>query len=163
MLDRRAKSIAGLEALICSGDTDVPSALDEKDREAIHITLRIALESDTTFRALLRRKDPLAPTAQTDYLCGTIRSGIDFFSVVMQTAVGIRGVVVPRRSGSLRQLMVEHGKYLRLLEQPKLSLGPRLSLLVALIRVELMFFGYSWPLHGGYYSRPMGNLRRARS
>ncbi|MDB4944277.1 MAG: hypothetical protein JWP97_3811 [Labilithrix sp.] len=151
---RRAGQLAALERLIFASDTEVPPVLDDDDREAVHICLRLALESDAAFRLLLRRKGPLVPTRATDYLCNSLRSGIDFYAQVMSTTSILKGVAVPRSRGSIRQSMLAHGTYLRQLREPDLSLPRRMSLLMAAIRVQLLFFGHFWGLEVGFAPQP---------
>jgi len=67
--NQRTKRLEKLETLIWRADLDSPATLDDEDREAIHIVIRIALESDAVFRRALRRSGPLIPTKETDYVC----------------------------------------------------------------------------------------------
>jgi hypothetical protein len=146
MVERRAARTSKAEALIWRDDLDVPPALDATDREAIHIVIRIAFESDEAFRKILRCPGSPVPTKETDYLCDTIRSGIDFFAIVSQTAAIIRGVVKPkpRQRWTLTEMLVEHGKCVRRLETKSLNLSQRMTLLLALIQIETIFFGHFW-------------------
>ena len=144
--NQRTKRLEKLETLIWRADLDSPATLDDEDREAIHIVIRIALESDAVFRRALRRSGPLIPTKETDYVCDSIRSGMDFSAIVIQTAAVIRGVVKPqpRQVWPLRRMLLDHGKYLERLGLKNLGLSQRISLVLALIQIETIFLGHFW-------------------
>lgn len=142
------RSIAALETLIFDADTEEPPVLDEEDRKYVHIAVRIAVQSDIAFRRLLRRRDPLARTDYTEDLCIDIRSGMDFYASLMSLTGYLRGATAPRRpTGSLRQVMIAHGKTLRRLAGSNADLPGLMSLLVELIQLELVWFASSWPTH----------------
>jgi hypothetical protein len=65
----------------------------------------------------------------------------------MQAADLVPGFIPARANGSLKKMMVAHGRNLESLVKPGLDLGARLSYLAALIRVEFIFFGHMWALH----------------
>jgi hypothetical protein len=142
--ERQRKQVRLLADLIWRDDVEEPTALADDDREAIQVVLRIALESNDAFGKVLRQKGPVWRTDELDHLCDSIRAGIDFFAVVKQTANCIRDVTPPHTTGSLRQMMLQHRKCLAPLRDPKLSLPKRLSLLLVMIRIELIVFGHLW-------------------
>ncbi len=155
MQNRRIRSRQRLiETLIWRQDRESPAALDDSDREAISIVLRIALESEPTFQALGRVKGPIRPSDETSYVCNTIRSGLDFFAVVIQTCAIFRGIVAPRPGGALRKLLTEHGKQLRLLQRPNLTLSQQMSALLTLIHINVNFFAQLWVPHLGRTPAP---------
>jgi hypothetical protein len=149
MPPERIKSRTSLERLFWRQDREVPPALNYDDREALRIVIRIALESDKTFRRLLRGNGRIKPNSETDYLCGTIRAGIDFFAIVIQTCGVIRDVTLPRTTGTVRKILAEHGRQLRRLGRPDLTFAERLSTLLALIHIETVFWGQFWVLGEG--------------
>ncbi len=141
------KSRKHIEELIWRQDREEPSALDDNEREDLRVVIRIAFESDETFKQLLRKKGPIRPDGETDYLCDTIRSGIDSSYVVVQASAVVTGVTAPRRRTSLRAMLVEHGKQLRHLGRSNLSFAEQLSTLLILIHIESSFWGQFWTLN----------------
>lgn len=142
--ERRQKRLELLATLFWRDDVEEPAALERDDREAIRVILRIALESDVAFRNVLRRKGSIDLTDELDYVCDSIQAGMDFFALVKEKGAIIRDVKTPRESGSLRHMMLKHGKYLRLLRDPKPGLPRRISLLLALVRINLIVFAHLW-------------------
>jgi hypothetical protein len=142
---RQAKIVKAVDSMIGREDADQPAALDEKDREAVRVVVRIAAESDGVFRAISRKDGPVGRTAKVDHLCDSIEAGMDFFSTVKQSARIIQGVKLPRtKRGSVRSILVEHAKLFEHLQRRNLGLPRRLSILLELIRIELIFFGHVW-------------------
>jgi hypothetical protein len=142
--EQRRQQLARLTESLFRLDVEEPAALDEKDREAIGVALGIALEADTVFQRVLRRKGHVQLSEELDHLCDSVRAGIDFFATIKQTAAIIRGVKTRRKSGPLRRLMVEHGKCLKRMGDPKLDLPQRLSVLLELIQLDLLVFAHTW-------------------
>ena len=143
---RRRELVRTIELLILKGDTDDPSALDEADREALRVALRIALECDVVFRQIIRSKDAITFNDPVDHACDSIRAAIDSFATIKQTSRIFNGVRLPpvRPGRPLLQSLVRHGVALHRLQQPGLDLPARMSLLLELIRIELIFFGHVW-------------------
>jgi hypothetical protein len=142
---RQWKIVKAVQALIKQEDDGEPPALDEKDRKSLQVVLRIASESDTVFRRILRRRGPVRWDDQVDHLCDSIEAGMEFFAAVKQSARTIRGVnLPPRKSKALRDLLVDHKDLFRRVQARGLGLPRRLSALLELIRIELIFFGHVW-------------------
>jgi hypothetical protein len=134
-----------IEALFVRGDVEDPPALDSQDRAALRVVLRTAVESEAVFQRLRRSKGTIVKTDRVDHLCDSIRASMDFFAVVKQTAAILRGVQSPpAKNGSLREQLVEHGRVFRGFRAPNLDLPTRMSGLLELIQIELIFFGHMW-------------------
>jgi hypothetical protein len=69
---------------------------------------------------------------------------LDFFSIVVQTASLIPGTTAPRTTGRLRTLLLQHGLHVRRLADPRLNLPNRMSSVLAVMQVQLIFFGHLW-------------------
>jgi hypothetical protein len=142
---RRRKIVQVVDKLIEKEDNAEPSALDEKDREAVRVVVRISAESDAVFRQVLRKRGPIAWSDRVDHLCDSIEAGMEFFATVKQSARIIGGVrLPPRKSGSLRSLVAEHRELFDDLQKRDIGLPKRLSVLLELIRIELIFFSHVW-------------------
>jgi hypothetical protein len=143
---RRRKVVAAIDSLIGreDADNDLP-ALDNDDREALRVVLRIASESDTVFRQILRRRGSVRWNERVDYLCDSIRSGMDFFAIVKQTARTLEGIEpLQQRSERLRDLLTRHTRLFKRIQARDLGLSERLSIVLQLIQIELIFFGHFW-------------------
>ena len=130
--------------LFAEEDNDSPPTLDASDRKALRAVLRIISESDMVFRTALKSGQLSRWTERTEHLCDSIESGIALFATVKQSARIVRGVVVSKRSGSLRSLLAEHGRLFKRLQKKRLGLPVRLSLVLQLVRIELIFFAHMW-------------------
>lgn len=143
--DRRVAVVGSLYASFLRGDFDDPPALDEEDREALRVAVRVATECDQAFRKILRSGRPIGRTDDVDRLCDTIRAALDSFAVVKQTASILRGSHETNWTpGNMRALLVRHGTLFSHVRRDGLDLVARLSLLLALIRIELLFFAHFW-------------------
>lgn len=142
---RQARIVTAVDKLIERDDNSDPAALDDEDRECVRVVVRITAEADAVFRSIIRRDGPIPWNDRVDHLCDSIEAGIEFFATVKQSARVIRGVDLPRAmTSSLRRLMVEHTKLFRALQAPEHGLPRRLSILLGLIRIELIFFAHVW-------------------
>jgi hypothetical protein len=130
--------------LFAEEDNESPKALDASDRRALRAVLRIIAESDLVFRTALKSGQLNRWTERTEHLCDSIESGLALFATIKQSAGIIRGVVVSKRSGSLRSMLAEHGRLFKRLQKEGLGLPVRLSLVLQLVRIELIFFAHMW-------------------
>ena len=67
---------------------DAKGCLDDWEREAIQITVRIACE----FYLFLQQSNDGAEAREAEYIAGTIRSGLDWFFSMAQTGRMLTGL-----------------------------------------------------------------------
>lgn len=140
---RTVKKVEALFRLTDSGDE--PS-LDEQDYEALRVCVRVMTECHFSFQRIPHRAI-VTRSVELEYLCDTIRSGMDCFERIRSLANVLRGVRFKRPKTlniSLKGVVAEHTSLFEKLDSPKLSLSKRLSVLVDAIQLELVFFGVMW-------------------
>jgi hypothetical protein len=140
------RMVKKVEALFRLDDSSDEPSLDEQDCEALRVCVRIMTECDFSFRRIPRRA-MLTRSSELEYLCDTIRSGMDSFERIKSLASVLRGVRIkrPKTSNiSLQEVIAKHASLFERLGSPKLSLAKRLSIVVDAIQLELVFLGVMW-------------------
>lgn len=118
----------------------------EKDRSALRVCIRIAVESDAEFQRILARQNKMEWTEDIDYLCDSIESGVEFFSTFRALVEPVSGLKFdrPLRASSLRLLLRQHHRDFRCLRSARATFAERASALIRAIKVELTFWGHFW-------------------
>jgi hypothetical protein len=143
--EQQRKFVDDLLAQFVAEDVgDGSPVLSAKDRRALRSVLRLACESGQLFATISRV--PIRSTERLEHFCDSVQAGMDFIATVKQTAGVLRGVSYPprERNGSLLRLLAVHGRLLGRIQQPALGLERRLSLLLELVQIELIFFAHVW-------------------
>jgi hypothetical protein len=146
-LKRRQRLVRTIEAYLERDDVDEPKVIDEGLAKALRTSLWVAMESEQTFRRLLVSRRALSRTSEVDYLCDSIQAALEAFDDVKAMARVLRGAQLPspRVGGvSLRNLLMRHGQLLKKLSLREEGLVGRMSTLVSLNQIELIFFSHMW-------------------
>ena len=134
-------------ALILAEDTQEPSLFDAEGRRALRSTVYTVVEVELVFRKLQRLRTARARMDWVEYLCTSIRSAMRWHEEVKASVVGVPGVRPlhsDRLPPSVRAIVRAHSRLYR-----RLWLTPRraedlLSVLLELIRLELLWLGHMW-------------------
>ncbi|MBI5710368.1 MAG: hypothetical protein HZC42_08715 [Candidatus Eisenbacteria bacterium] len=115
------------------------------------MALRVVLRSVTDCNAMYRRlaKSMRAPRrpGDIDDICITIRASIDWVAVIKELFGIVQDVrlVRPRvMGGSMERMLQEHDVLFQRLRSSRLEGCERMSTLLALIQIELVFLGHMW-------------------
>jgi hypothetical protein len=143
-LDRRSKLIANVLKLFLRDADDL--VINDGDRSALRVCIRIAVESDSEFQQILAQRNNVEWTDDIDYLCDSIESGVEFFSTFKALVEPVTGVKFdrPLRASSLRLLLRQHHRDFRRLCSTRAPFAERASALMRLIKVEIIFWGHLW-------------------
>jgi hypothetical protein len=143
----RQTTVRTIEGLFQRDDVDRPRVLDRSSRLALKETIEVATRCEETFAKLRRSARRLVSSYSIDYLCSFIELGMRSFSEVRSLGRTLKGVHLdhPRRGpASFESLFVEHARLYRQLRSPKTDFSLRLSALVSLNQIELIFFAHMW-------------------
>jgi len=146
-LRRRQGFVATIEGYFERDDLDEPTVIEEKFAKALRTSLWVAMESEQTFRRLRVSRRGLSRTSEVDYLCDSIQAALEDFDDVKAMARVLRGAKLPgpRIGGvSLRSLLMTHKELLRKLSLRREGFVSRMSTLVSLNQIELIFFSHMW-------------------
>lgn len=145
LASRRTRVLA-IEQLFARDDVERPRLLTPKDRLALRATLWLAVECEAEFERL-RRGRRLSRTYEVDYLCDSIRGTLDAVDDIKALGRIVTGVSVTHPivgASSLPSLLREHGRLYKSLVVSRRDLAARLSALIKLTQIELIFLGHMW-------------------
>ena len=112
--------------------------------------LRVAIRVSTDFRDFLERQGEDPDPSESEYVMGTIQSGIDFFVQVGHSCYSFRGLEESwKQQDRLPVVFAEvKGAYLRhfgALCREEAGPAERLGSLLSLIRIQIAFLAYVFP------------------
>ena len=125
---------------------ELNNAMSPKDREALHVAIRISEEFGDYLKGEDRADYPSSDESETSYVIGTLRSGFDFLFVLYQfNAVlsdSIAAKVNPREVATFRQFRRMYINTAENLGKKESSVQLRLSQLLLLGKLEFLFIGF---------------------
>jgi hypothetical protein len=146
-LEARHELVHHVESLFVRDDRENPKVLDDDGRQALHATVSVAIECDQAFRRIQRSRRPLQRTFDVDYLCDSIHVAIPEFSQIKALGRIVRDVHLEQpRSGrlDLASLLTEHTRMMPSLRSIRADFAGRLTTLLAMNQIELLFFAHMW-------------------
>lgn len=139
--------VRAIEALFVREDNEAPHVLDNVSRRALRETLDLAIRSEELFKKLRRARPRISRSYAVDYLCSCIEVGMSSFAEVRALGRIIRGVKLAHpRSGStgFAKMFAEHAALFRKLRSKELDFASRLSVVLSMNQIELIFFAHMW-------------------
>ncbi len=142
----RRRQVVAVEGLFVRDDVGKPRLLMPRDRRALRTTLGAVVECEMVFKHV-RRHARITRSYEVDFLCDSIRAAVDAFDDIKAMGRIVKGASVSHplpRANSLKGLLQQHGLlYARLTAEPS-NLPERLSNLIKMTQIELIFWGHMW-------------------
>ena len=118
---------------------------DPKEREDLQITVRIACE----FFFFLRKSKDVPELGESEYMAGTIRSGLDWFFSMAETGVILNGLKLhtgfgPKLPGTFHELKASYESVFQQVLESSHSIKA-IGLLLSLVQMMFLFMTVYFP------------------
>ncbi len=134
-------------ALFLAGDAEEPKIFDSEGRAALRHVLGTVVKCESIFGRLGTLRSARAKAYWRDWLCVDVLASIESYDavkVISETLRGMRQGGVMRMVASESQLMKLHSELFRRMRRPERDGNARLGDLLSLIRLEIVWLGYTW-------------------